>query len=145
MRWLARALWREEKSPQLAKLAATCLAGVAEAVQLMTTEAPVLSVANAEAVGQEATAEQFFEIIRSVDRGRISSEKWAAQDAPDDMLLVDARSAAAQSKTQLRTVKITGATAGARSTLDIGELDRRTKPTKRQIHRQAVLAGGCGG
>ena len=103
-----------------------CLAGLAEAVQNMTAEAPVLSVANEEAVGHEATAEQFFDVIRSADRGRISAERWAAQDAPDDMTVVDAQNAAAQSKTQLCTVKITGATAGACSRIDVAELDRQT-------------------
>ena len=80
---MSRALWRDEKPPQLAKLAATCLAGVARAVQMVSTEAPVLAVANEEVVGQEATAEQFFDIIRSADRGHTSAEKWAAQEAPD--------------------------------------------------------------
>ena len=111
----------------------------------MTAEGPVLEPKKEECKGQEPTAEQFFNVIRGADRGLISAERWEAQYAPDDMTIVDARNAAAQSKTQLRTVKITGPTAGARASLDVAELDRRTRRTKRRIHRQAVLAGGCGG
>ena len=111
----------------------------------MTAEAPVLSLRNKETVGHEATAEQFFDVIRRADRGLISAERWAAQYAPDDMTVVDARNAAAQSKTQLRTVKIKGAIAGASSSLDVVELDRQTCRKKRQVHHQVVLAGGCGG
>ena len=111
----------------------------------MTAEAAVLSPRNEEIEGQEATAEQFLDVVRRADRGLISAERWAAQYAQDGMTVVDARNAAAQSKTQLRTVKITGATAGASTSLDVAELGRRTRRTKRRVHRQAVLAGGCGG
>ena len=134
MIWLACALWREEKSPQLAELASTCLATVAEAVQTMTAASPVLSLKNEELEGQEATAKQFMDVVRGADRGLISAERWSAQCAPDDMTILDARNAVAQSKAQTRTV-ITGATARVRASLDLAELHRYTQRTKRRIHR----------
>jgi hypothetical protein len=118
---------------------------MAEGVQNMTAEGLVLSLKNEEREGQETTAEQLFDVVRGADRGLISAERWAAQYAPDGMTILDARNAAGQSKTQLRMVNITGATAGARASLDLAELDRRTRRMKRRVHRQAVMAGGCGG
>jgi hypothetical protein len=64
----------------------------------MAAEDPVLSLKNEEHEGQEATAEQFFDVVRGADRGLISAERWEAQYAPDDMTIVDARNVAAQSK-----------------------------------------------
>ena len=90
----------------------SCVAGVTEVVELTQ----VLSAArpgNDEAVGHEAVAEQFFSFIQGACQGSVAAEKWSEQIAPDDMTLVDARNAAAQTKTQARVVKIMGATAGA--------------------------------
>ena len=74
--------------------------------------------------------------------GRVAAEKWAEQIAPEDMAAVDARNAAAQSKTQARTVKITGATAGAPQGLDSGELLR--KLLRSRTRRKGTLCAiGC--
>jgi hypothetical protein len=47
----------------------------------MSAASLVLSLKNEELEGQEATAEQFMDVIRGADRGLISAEKWAAQYA----------------------------------------------------------------
>ena len=111
-----------------------CTAGVASVVEL----APFFTVArpgNEEEAGQEAVTEQFFSTIRGASQGRVAAERWSVQVAPDDMAKLDAKNAAAQTKTQARTVKITGATAGAPSGVDLKALKRIRTNTQRKIHR----------
>lgn len=103
-------------------MATECLAAVAEAVD--TAEAvDIATPQNDKVAGQEATAEQFVKIIRGTNQGRIKGTSWQRQLAPDNMKLVDAGNAAAQTKTQARTVKITGATAGAPRGVNLRELN----------------------
>ena len=143
-RTLRRALFRQEDTQEMRALGQACTASVANAVE----STPLFHAArpgNEEEEGQEAMAEQFFSLIRGASQGQVAAEKWSVQVAPDDMATVDARNAAAQTKTQARTIKITGATAGAPSGVDLQSLKRIRANTQRRIHRQAVLAGGCGG
>ena len=143
-RALRRVLFRPELKPALQAMATECLAAVAEAVD--TAKAvDIATPQNDEVAGQDATAEQSLEIIRGANQGRSKATSWQRQLTPDDMKLVDSRNAAEQTKTQARTVKITGATAGAPRGVNLGELRRLRLSKSRCVHRQAVLAGGCGG